>query len=544
VRHLSGRTLRLIALAVGLAAFAVGSAVLGAGSPGGASAAGAPAAPAPDATPALTALADAALGARSPQGVAVTVGAQGNEPLVAAAPDGTLIISALQHIYRSTDGGATWTKLPGPPEAGQLNLNSDSSIAFDPGGRLYFTFDYPYAGTTAVCTSDDHGDTWTCNPAVVPGGTDRMWVVAPSSSDAYEVTNEGLYQTTFLQSHDGGLTWVPSGFGNALLEPQTGPLFRLCGSRYVIQPLKVFDAGRVEVYVFDPSVPTAVQATKRPSPLPLPNALVGATLTLDGQKLWVVSEAPNASGGRAVVLANSSDEGATWTSLPPIPQTATGTATFTWVAAGSPGHVGVLYYDTPTNGDPTTLAGATWSVKWAETSNATDVTPTWTVTTLEENVHVGPICAAANCSGTNRFAGDFIHAIFDSHDVAHLSWMKQENGTGPISIRYQKIPEGPKQTNTQPCGATAAAVAISGRIVTRFGVGVAGVRVRLEGGAQARAISAQTVTRSDGSFRFRGVRVGGVYTVTPKRSGYSFLPAGRSFSLVGGKTVRFVAQRR
>src|SRR5437879_5532037 len=108
----------------------------------------------------------------------VTVGTVGNEPVIAIAPDGTLYISALQHFYRSTDGGATWTNLAGPPEA-QVNLNTDSSISVDPGNRVYFTFDYPYAGTTAVCTSDDKGDTWLCNPAVVPGGTDRMWVVAP-----------------------------------------------------------------------------------------------------------------------------------------------------------------------------------------------------------------------------------------------------------------------------------------------------------------------------------------------------------------------------
>ena len=73
----------------------------------------------------------------------VTVGTKGNEPIVAAAPDGTLYISALQHIYRSTDAGTTWTELPGTPLSSTVNLASDSSIAVDPGNRLYFTFDYP-----------------------------------------------------------------------------------------------------------------------------------------------------------------------------------------------------------------------------------------------------------------------------------------------------------------------------------------------------------------------------------------------------------------
>jgi hypothetical protein len=166
----------------------------------------------------------ASRGARAGSSGPVDVGTKGNEPLVVVAPDGTLFISALQHLYRSTDSGATWVNLPGPIYASTLNLNSDSSMSVDPAGRLYFTFDYPYAGSTAVCTSDDHGDSFFCNPAVVPGGTDRMWVLAPSTSVAYETTNEGLYQTAFLTSTDRGMTWIPTQTGSGQLEPQTGPL--------------------------------------------------------------------------------------------------------------------------------------------------------------------------------------------------------------------------------------------------------------------------------------------------------------------------------
>ena len=130
----------------------------------------------------------------------VTVGTLGNEPVVTIAPDKTLYISALQHLYRSTDGGSSWTNLPGPPES-QVNLNTDSSISVAPNNRLYFTFDYPYAGTTGVFTSDDKGETWSGDPAVVPGGTDRMWVVAPSNSAAYEVTNQGLVSNCVFDEH-------------------------------------------------------------------------------------------------------------------------------------------------------------------------------------------------------------------------------------------------------------------------------------------------------------------------------------------------------
>src|SRR5436190_14754948 len=250
----------------------------------------------------------------TPAPTPVTVGADGNEPLLAAAPDGTLYISALQHIYSSTDSGATWTELLGPIYSSSINLNSDSSISVDPGNRLYFTFDYPYAGTTAVCTTDDRGVTWSCNPAVVPGGTDRMWVLSPTTSAAYEVTNEGLYETAFLMSTDRGMTWAPKAIGGGLLEPQSGPLLQKPCSTKVLQPIKTYgltnDVLKVQFYVYDPTGTGAILSDVRPTGLPLPTALPSAALGRDGV-LYTASEQANSSGGREIVVARSADEGQT-----------------------------------------------------------------------------------------------------------------------------------------------------------------------------------------------------------------------------------------
>jgi hypothetical protein len=380
----------------------------------------------------------------TPAPTPVTVGAHGNEPLLAAAPDGTLYISALQHIYSSTNSGATWTELLGPIYASSINLNSDSSISVDPGNRLYFTFDYPYAGTTAVCTSDDRGITWNCNPGVVPGGTDRMWTLAPTLTDDYETTNEGLYETAFLHSTDRGSTWTPTAIGAGLLEPQTGPLLQIPGNSDVLQITKIFgtlpqEVPELKLYVYSPNSTGSIIAAVRSTGLPIPVALPSAALGKNGE-LWIASEETNPAGGVQVVLAHSANEGVTWSKLPPIPGTTTGTATFTWVAAGSPGHVGVIYYYTPDNGhDSTSMTTSTWAAIWAESFNATSPTPTWTVTVVEPNVHTGAICAAAGCSGDNRFSGDFINALIDTTDVAHLTWMKEDMSTQATTIRYERI---------------------------------------------------------------------------------------------------------
>jgi len=388
----------------------------------------------------------------TPAPTPVTVGVHGNEPLIAAAPDGTLYISALQHIYSSTDSGATWTELLGPIYASSINLNSDSSISVDPGNRLFFTFDYPYAGTTAVCTSDDRGITWNCNPAVVPGGTDRMWTLAPTLTDDYEVTNEGLYETAFLHSTDRGSTWTPTSIGAGLFEPQTGPLLQIPGSSDVLQITKIYgtlpqEVPELKLYVYSPNSTGSIISGVRSTGLPLPLALPSAAIGRDGQ-LWLASEELNPAGGKQAVLARSTNAGVTWSKLAPIPGTTTGTAIFTWVAAGGPHHVGVLYYYTPDNGDPGSLTNSTWSVMWAESFNADSPIPTWAVINVESAIHTGAICVAAGCTGDNRFAGDFISSLIDANDVAHLTWMREDMSTQATTIRYARIKSSPPSTST------------------------------------------------------------------------------------------------
>jgi hypothetical protein len=121
----------------------------------------------------------------------------------------------------------------------------------------------------------------------------------------------------------------------------------------------------------------------------------------------------------------------------------------------------VIYYYTPDNGDPGALTTSVWSAKWAETFNADSPVPTWAVTTLENAVRTGGICVAASCTGSMRFAGDFISSTIDSSGAAHLTWMRHDGGESPVlvSIRYAKLQAGPVSTFTAiPCALTPTAV--------------------------------------------------------------------------------------
>ena len=274
-----------------------------------------------------------------------------------------------------------------------------------------------------------------------------MWTLAPTLTDDYEVTNEGLYETSFLHSTDRGTTWTPTSVGSGLLEPQSGPLLQRPGSTDVLQIIKINgtlpqETPELKVYVYHPNTTGSVISDIRSTGLQLPLALPSAAYGRDGQ-LWVASEELNSAGGKQIVLGRSTNDGVTWSKLAPIPGTTTGTAIFSWVAAGGPGHVGVIYYYTTDNGDPGALTNSTWSTMWAESFNANSSAPTWTVTKIESGIHTGPICVAAGCSGDNRFAGDFINSLIDANDVAHLTWVKEDMSTQATTIRYERIKSVP-----------------------------------------------------------------------------------------------------
>lgn len=401
-----------------------------------------------------TPLAASAAVAASGPGVlrpAVTVGTAGNEPLVRVAPDGTLYVAALQHLYVSRNDGRTWSESAGSLYTKTLQLATDSSIQVDSRNRLYLAFDYPYAGTTAVCTSDDHATTLQCNPAVLPGGTDRMWVALKDATTSYLVTNEGLYQTIFGISQDRGATYLPTQTaastlsdptdGALLVSPRTGAVVQdIIDNLTNLTATTNFESGPHLLRVFDPAG-HGPQTLTHPVPLEAGGALPGSAYGRDGT-LWVTSERATRVGGTithvGVQVARSSDDGKTWTVLPEVPGTTTGTSTFVAVGAGRAGHVGLIFFRTKAVGDPGAVPPTSrWDAVYAESTDALSAIPHWTLTTVDRSVHTGVICATAGCIGSGRFAGDFLDTTFDAQDRPSIVWVRNKPGSATVNeIRY------------------------------------------------------------------------------------------------------------
>jgi hypothetical protein len=100
----------------------------------------------------------------------------------------------------------------------------------------------------------------------------------------------------------------------------------------------------------------------------------------------------------AIWMAASSDRGQTWTPRRVSPTTLTGSNIMSWIVAGDPGRVDIVWYRSPLAGNPVDLNSA-WDIYMAQSVNVFDSNPTFTATKVSQNViHRGQICLdGLNC---------------------------------------------------------------------------------------------------------------------------------------------------
>jgi hypothetical protein len=133
----------------------------------------------------------------------------------------------------------------------------------------------------------------------------------------------------------------------------------------------------------------------------------------------------------------------------------------------------------------------------------------------------------------------YIPSITDDTTFNHIRLLHKEAGIWidlPSSRRNIVSREvcgdvlslSPFTAAVNPLLPTAAPSAISGKVTAPDGTPLAGVTMKLGGGA-----TRKTISDSNGNYQFEGVKTDNFYTLTPSRLNDNFTPSSRSFSLLG-----------
>lgn len=264
------------------------------------------------------------------------VDALAREPMVVAHPSGALFVTGYWDspppVWKSVDGGATWSRVPvGSADDGAAG-NSDSDLAVGPDGTIYLiTLVFDRAAlkgvSVHVAVSHDVGETWTWTPLSATPLDDRPWVEVASDGTAHAIWNDGA-GVSHAVSTDGGRTWTEGERVNAKggsSHLAVGP-----GGEVAVRVIPMSAAGNqydLGVDLIAVSVDRGKTWERRAAPgdLTFPplwdTTVTPRRLARPPQPRWVEPLAWDATGvlysfyarERDLWLARSRDRGATWT---------------------------------------------------------------------------------------------------------------------------------------------------------------------------------------------------------------------------------------
>jgi hypothetical protein len=376
----------------------------------------------------------------------VVSSADDSEPGVDVAPDGTLYVNAPvgllatlpgspSDVFRSSDAGATWSKLPASLKA-DLPGGGDSDIAISADATLSETD--LWLGSSTVSTSSDKGQTWLANPLQGIVGSDRQWVAATSGGRVYHVVHQIPTGLWVSRSIDGGLTYPQHQLAASALD-QTGCI---CPPGNIVAEDGGLTGDKVGgVYATSTGGVGFYRSTN--GGLTFTNTTPGPASSADTSAAFPVV-ADNGSGGLAVVwlaiagntssvlFTTSSDFGATWAAPKTI--VSGGANVYPWVAYHGT-RVAVSLYHSSTSGTPD---GVPSSAQWFESFlDSTNSGASWNAlqTVDATAAKTGPVCTQGINCGSDRQLGDFQQIALDNAGKAVMSYVHVISGSN-TEIRF------------------------------------------------------------------------------------------------------------
>ncbi|MHB8633989.1 MAG: hypothetical protein ACYDBQ_08505 [Thermoplasmatota archaeon] len=366
---------------------------------------------------------------------------QGN--LWISGPTG-LVTPAIQHnpqpythdtsMFKSTDGGKTWTNMQQVPGYGRDACpgGGDSDIAASPDGAVYL-IDL-YLGNVPIDVSTDGGHTWTfnCYTSIYPG-VDRQWVAA-SNQHVWIAVNQQVQGAEIYRSDKLGLPTDGLVFGAPQFIPGNGPLKvdQKDGTLYVA-------ASGASVLVSTDAGATFTSHDTGLKGHDLSGSFVSLALDASGD-VFVAG-----AGKQGIVISGSRDHGKSWTPgvvFAPYRTTGGGEYAFAWVTAGGNGTVDMAWY-----GQKPHANGTAYYVFALQKENflndPSNATYAWTQVT-QNAIATKPLCQGINlvpptpcdADGTHtRALGDFFESGVDAKGHMVIAF-DDANGHSPPELKF------------------------------------------------------------------------------------------------------------
>ena len=379
----------------------------------------------------------------------VVSGDNASEPGIDVAPDGTLYINAPvgllssvpgspSDVFRSDDGGATWTKLPTGLKA-DLPGGGDSDIAISADGTLSETD--LWLGSSTVATSSDKGQTWTAQPLQGILGQDRQWVTATSGGRVYHVVHQIPTGLWVSRSLDSGLTYPQNVLAATPLD-QTGCICPpgnivsedggLLGDK--VGGVYATSTGGVGFYQSTNGGLTFTNTSPGPASSATTNSAFPSVADGGNGKLAVVWQA-DLGNQSTVWFTTSNDFGTTWA---PARQIVTsGSSLYPWVAYRN-GKIAVSLYHNDSVATPDTAPeGSQWFESYLE---STDGGATFSAlqTADPTPVKTGPVCTGGTSCSADRELGDFQQVAIDGAGHAVMSYCRSIDNVSDTEVRFVK----------------------------------------------------------------------------------------------------------